>query len=60
MSGLYDTLSKLAFWLWGLTRAVPAPLTCSDAPLKLCAPARNFVSNRTKPSVLSVMLAVNV
>lgn len=27
MSGLYDALSKLAFWLWGLTPAVPAPLT---------------------------------
>src|SRR5437763_2715613 len=27
MSGLYDTLAKLAFGLWGLTRAVPAPLT---------------------------------
>ncbi len=25
MSGLYDTLSKLASWLLELTRAVPAP-----------------------------------
>ncbi len=27
MSGRYDILSKLAFWLWGLIRAMPAPLT---------------------------------
>ncbi|MBV9691682.1 MAG: hypothetical protein JO202_18450, partial [Ktedonobacteraceae bacterium] len=27
MSGPYDTLPQLAFWLWGLPLAVPAPLT---------------------------------
>ena len=39
---------------------LPAPLTCSDAPVKACAPASRRVLNAISPVLLSVRSAVKV